>query len=189
MKITKNIAILLAIFVLLPLNDAFSQSKIKAKTGESIVQYTIVHPLHTIIGKNKNPYCTCTYDESTGKITSVEVVGQVMDFSSDNSNRDSHMGEVVEALDYPEVKFVSSAVDLIRNDSLYVKGNLTFHGVTKPIGFWVAQSVQNGKTICTGSFDISLTEYKIERPALVGVKTEDKLAIWFKTVFPRVLKK
>lgn len=167
--------------------EYYSAVKIKAKKGESFIQYTLVHPLHTIVGKCKDVDCEINYDEAMNKIISVNVKADVLCFDSGNSNRDSHMGEAIDAIDYPEVSFKSNSVDFIRNDSLFVKGDLTFHGVTKNIGFWVIQSFQNGKSIYSGDFNITLTEFNIERPSLLSVKTEDKLSMLFKIVIPKEL--
>lgn len=180
----------LALFFILIFSseENYSAVKIKAKKGESFIQYTLVHPLHTIVGKCNDTDCEINYDETIKKIISVTVMADVLCFESGNSNRDSHMGEAIESIDYPEVSFKSSSVDFIRNDSLFVKGDLTFHGVTKNIGFWVIQRFQNGKSIYSGDFNISLTEFKIEKPSLLGVKTEDKLTMLFQIVIPKDLK-
>ncbi len=189
MRNLKNYFFFTLIFILFfSSEENYSAVKIKAKKGESFIQYTLVHPLHTIVGKCKDVDCEINYDEALKKIISVNVVADVLCFESGNSNRDSHMGEAIDAIDYSEVSFKSSSVDFIRNDSLFVKGDLTFYGVTKNIGFWVVQSFQNGKSIYSGDFNISLTEFKIERPSLLTVKTEDKLAMLFMIVIPKDLK-
>ncbi|GAB6283783.1 MAG: YceI family protein [Ignavibacterium sp.] len=189
MRYSRNYFFFALIFILFfSSEENYSAIKVKAKKDESFIQYTLIHPLHTIVGKCKDMDCEINYDAVLKKITDVNVIADVLCFESGNSNRDSHMGEAIDAIDYPEVNFKSSSVDFIRNDSLFVKGDLTFHGVTKNIGFWVVQSFQNGKSIYSGDFNISLTEFNIERPALLTVKTEDKLSMLFKIVIPKDLK-
>jgi polyisoprenoid-binding protein YceI len=168
----------------------FSQAAvIHAKKGESVINYKLVHPLHTVDAACKDCDCTVYYNDSSLKVTGVDVDADVLSFDSGNSNRDSHMGETVDAIDYPTVSFKSDTVEIVSPDTLLVEGKLTFHDVTKPISFKTAESFQSGETFFTGGFDISLTAFKIKRPTLLLMPVEDKLALTFKMVIPMVLKK
>jgi polyisoprenoid-binding protein YceI len=162
---------------------------VHAKKGESVINYKLVHPLHTVDATCKDCDCDVYYDDTSFKIMGVNVSAGVLSFDSGNSNRDSHMGEVVDAIDYPTVSFKSDTVKALNSDTLWVEGELTFHDVTKPISFKTAESFQTGETFFTGNFDISLTAFKIQRPTLLLMPVEDKLAISFKMVIPMLLKK
>jgi polyisoprenoid-binding protein YceI len=162
---------------------------VHAKKGESTIEYTLVHPLHTVHGISKDVDCEVKYDDTVGKITDVSVRADVLSFDSGNSNRDSHMAEVVDAIDYPDVIFISDSVQYLKNDTLLVDGKLTFHNVTKTILFKVPEKFENGETFFTGDFYLSLTEFKIERPTLLLMPVEDKLDLQFNIVMPRILKK
>lgn len=160
-----------------------------AKKGESTIEYTIVHPLHTVHGISKDVDCTVNYDDASGKITGVSVSAGVLSFDSGNSNRDSHMGEVVDALDYPDVDFQSDSVQYLKDDTLLVVGKLTFHNVSKIIPVKVSEKIDGGNTIFNGNFNISLTEFKIKRPTLLLMPVKDNLALKFNIVIPQVIKK
>jgi polyisoprenoid-binding protein YceI len=160
---------------------------VHSKDG-STLEYTLVHPLHTVHGISKDVSCDVKYDDATGKITGVSVSADVLSFDSGNSNRDSHMGEVVDAIDYPEVTFQGDSIQYLKNDSLMVIGKLTFHNVTKTIPVEVSEKSDNNNTIFNGNFYISLTEFKIKRPSLLLMPVEDKLTLQFNIIIPKVFK-
>ncbi len=180
------------IFILLIYSAVFiypaSIISIHAKDG-STLEYTLVHPLHTVHGISKDVNCNVNYDSATGKIKGVSVNADVLSFDSGNSNRDSHMGEVVDAIDYPEVEFKGDSIQYFKNDSLLITGKLTFHNVTKTIPIEVSERFDNNDTIFNGKFFISLTEFKIKRPSLLLMPVKDKLTLQFNIVIPKILKK
>lgn len=55
----------------------------------------------------------------------------------------------------------------------------TFHGITREISFPVIPKRAGHKINVRGGFDINLSDYKVPRPALLGVAVKDKLAISF----------
>ncbi len=142
---------------------------------KSWVTYRLVHPLHVIDATSRAVQFQARVDPDKKEISSVSASVDVTTFDSGNSNRDSHAMEVVDALTYPDVQFASISV-AEHNDSIIVTGNLTFHGITKAVTMkgiarWSAAEVD-----VNGAFDLSLTEFKIERPALLLIPVEDKLS-------------
>ena len=94
------------------------------------------------------------------------------------------MTEVVQARKYPRVEFASQSVKP-EGDGYLVAGNLTFHGVTKPVSFHVTPHFQKDKVEITGSFPVSLTEFKVPRPSLLLVPVHDDVLISF-DIFSRL---
>jgi polyisoprenoid-binding protein YceI len=141
------------------------------------LKYTLVHKAHTFSG---------TADKGIeGKVKIAKGTAQLMvrvpvgNFDSQNSNRDSNMRDTVEASKYPnvELKAIAEGVTPAASGTTkhVLKGKLSFHGVTGNVEVPV-DVTWNGKTAkVTGKFAISLEAYKIERPSLFFVKTEDKL--------------
>jgi len=64
-----------------------------------------------------------------------------------------------------------------------VTGNLTFHGVTKTIVIASAVKWLPNRVEVNGAFDISLTEFKVERPSLLMMKCDDTLRFTLVAVF------
>ncbi len=145
---------------------------------ESSITYRIVHPLHEIEATSRDATYQLEIDPVKKEIVSVSATVDVMTFDSGNSNRDSHAMEVIDAISYPEVSFVSSSVAEV-GDSLKVTGKLTFHGVTQDIVAMASSKWSPDKIEVHGSFALSLTAFKIERPSLLMIPVEDALRFTF----------
>lgn len=149
----------------------------EAIPGESTLQYLLKHPMHKVRGVSKE--FRATVDLSSDTVTSkIRVAADVSSFDSGNSNRDSHALEAVHSIKHPRVEFVSESVRK-EGDKYRVAGNLTFHGVTRPIDFLVTPKVEGGKVNVKGGFAIKLSDYRVKRPSLMFVPVEDKLTIEF----------
>ncbi len=155
---------------------------ISADKTISSIQYTVKHPFHDATAVSDNFVCNIDYNSETKQIDKVAVSAKMSSFDSKNSNRDSNAMEAVEAVKYPTVKFISSSVNS-SSGKLDIKGNLTFHGITKEINFNGEQKTEGNKLTVTGSFPISLDAYKVERPSLLGMKIDDEMIVEFKAVF------
>lgn len=150
----------------------------RAIQGESSLTYVLVHPMHTVIGVNKDFECNVDLSEDT--VTSViRVSADVLKFDSGNSNRDSHAMEAVHSRKHPKVTFVSESIKP-EGDGYGVSGNLTFHGQTRPVTFHVTPKSTADRIEISGSFDVKLSDYGVERPSLMFVPAKDKLTLRFR---------
>ncbi len=145
---------------------------------ESSITYRMTHLLHEIEATSKDATYRLEIDPEKKKIVSVSAAVDVTTFDSGNSNRDSHAMEVIDAISYPEVSFVSSAIE-DAGDSLKVTGTLTFHGVTQEITAMALAKWSPDKVVVNGAFVLSLTAFKIERPSLLMIPVEDALRFTF----------
>jgi polyisoprenoid-binding protein YceI len=172
------------VLIFLLLFAPVEKRNIKADKAKSDLTYKAVHQLHAWEGKNKNADCIIVYDDEKGTIEKVAVSAKVADFDSQNSSRDSHALEVLEALKYPKVTFVSTSISSAGKDKFTITGNLTFHGITKSISFEAKQTKTSSKIVAEGTFSVLMTDYKIERPSLMFIPTNDKMDIELYMVFP-----
>lgn len=172
-----------AIGFLVAFTSPMAKRKIVADKAHSTVTYAAKHPLHKWEGVSKDVNCAIIYNDDTKQPDNVAVSIRVASFDSDNGNRDSHAMEVLEGLKHPNVTFVSSDVKADANGKMTLNGTLTFHGVAKPVTVQVARKDESGKMTITGEFPVSLTEYNVERPSLLGLKTEDSMTLRFNIVF------
>lgn len=162
---------------------SFAQPRqFQAVKKESYVTYKLTHPLHEIEATSKDIYCVANIDPVKKEIKNVSVQIDVTTFDSGNSNRDSHAMETVDAITYPDVRFISSSV-YQEGDSLKIHGKLTFHGVTKDIYVAAAAKWTDSKLIVNGNFNISLTAFKVPRPALLLIPVDDTLRFTLQQVF------
>ncbi len=145
--------------------------------GESTLAYVLIHPMHTVHGVNKD--FECKVDLSPDTVTSkIRVSADVLKFDTGNSSRDSHAMEAVQSRKYPRVTFESTAIKP-ETDGYAVSGNLTFHGQTRPVSFHVTPKTTAKRIEITGSFDVKLSDFGVERPSLMFVRTQDKLTLKF----------
>ncbi len=155
---------------------------IEAQRGVSYAKYFLRHPLHSVEAINNDVKFLIEYDAGQGKILKAEAVAEVSKFNSGNSNRDSHVMEVVEALKYPTLSFKSTDVRL-ESDDIVVLGLLTFHGETREITMRGKVKSEENSLIVEGEFQISLTEFKVKRPRLLFIPTDDVLKLYIYAKF------
>lgn len=174
----------LAVGMLLAFSSPLAKRKLLADKSLSTVTYSAKHPLHNWDGVSHEVNCAVIYNDDSKQPETIVVSLKVASFDSDNNNRDSHALEALESIRYPNVTFVSSDIKAGENGALMAKGTLTFHGVAKSITLQAVRKDAGGKMTITGEFPVSMTEYNIERPSLMGLKTEDALLLRFNVVFP-----
>jgi polyisoprenoid-binding protein YceI len=160
-----------------------AKRKLMADKTASSVTYQMKHPLHKWDAMSREVSSAITYDEDTKQIDNVAVSIPVRSFDSRNGNRDSHALEVLDAIKYPNVTFVSDNVKATPDGKLTISGKLTFHNVTKPAVIQAVRTDEAGRLTVKGAFDVSLTEHQVERPSLMTMKTEDTMKMAFTVVF------
>jgi polyisoprenoid-binding protein YceI len=163
---------------------ATSVKKITAEKTASTITYTMVHPMHTWDGVSKEVTCNIAFDEKTNIITQVGVSAPIASFDTKNASRDSHAMEVLEGIKYPKVTFLSTKIEVVGN-ILTVSGNLTFHGVTKPITFKATRTDSDKTMTVAGDFIVKLTAHNIEKPSLMTIAVKDDMAMKFSVVFKK----
>ncbi|MHB1845155.1 MAG: YceI family protein [Deltaproteobacteria bacterium] len=156
---------------------------------KSWVSYHLVHPAHQFTGTDKGHLEGKARMLPDGTIQ-VQVVGKVKDFDSENSNRDEHMMETVEAAKYPNV----SAKGLLKVDPNQTSGTQTatakiemnLHGKneTKSVPVTIAFDGPN-RVHVTGKFDASVEGFGITRPQLLFVPISDVMGITLDVWFDR----
>lgn len=165
-------------------SKSLAKRKVMADKALSTVTYAAKHPLHAWEGVSHDVNCAMIYNDETKQIENVAVSVKVASFDSQNNNRDSHAIEVLDGLKYPNVTFVSSDVKASEDGSITAKGNLTFHGIAKPVTLVATRKDTGGKTAILGEFPVNMSDHNIERPSLMGLKTEDRMVLKFNVVFP-----
>ena len=172
-----------AVWLLLAFTSSMAKRKLIADKASSTLTYSAKHPLHKWDGVSKDVNCAVIYNDDTKQPENVAVSVKVTSFDSNNNNRDSHAIEVLEGIKYPNVTFVSSDIKAGEGGALTIAGTLTFHGVAKPVTFQATRKDAAGKMTITGEFPVSLTTHNIERPSLLGLKTDDDMTLRFNVVF------
>ncbi|HCR49134.1 MAG TPA: YceI family protein [Bacteroidetes bacterium] len=159
-----------------------AQSNLGILKKESYIQYTLTHPMHVVVGKSSDLSGVLRYNTTTKSFVSTAIAAPVRSFDSGNGSRDSHMLEVVEGLKFPRITFTSNEVRT-NGENLNIKGNLTFHGITKPVSFTAKTWTKDNKIYVQGKTEISLTAFSVEKPSFMMVEAKDELKIEFRAVF------
>lgn len=142
--------------------------KYYSKTGN--IHFLSEAPLEKIEATNNNAYAV--FDAASGQMEwSVLIKG----FKFEKSLMQQHFNEnYMESSKFPKAIFKGqlvkpSATDLSKNGDypVEVKGNMTMHGVTKPLSVPARIIVKDGKITAKGNFSIAIADYGIEVPKIV----------------------
>ena len=117
-------------------------------------------------------------DDQTANRCSLRV--DLTTFDSGVSNRDSNMLTNLDAFQYPDVMYVSKEISM-EGMNASIKGQLTFHGITKDLNLTADILLTDGFN-AEGSFTILLSDYEVERPVLLFKKIGDEMKLNFHIV-------
>ena len=160
---------------------ASAQATYRIDPAHSRIVYAMSHPAHDWTGTSTHVAGTLTV--ARGAVTGGRVQAPVNSFSSGNRSRDAHMAEATESSLYPTVAFAARTVTMLpaaqqtatRNAT--VAGTLTFHNVAQAVSVPVRVDVANGLARLVGDFEVTLTQFQIDRPSLLGVRTRDWIGL------------
>lgn len=171
-----------ALFILFSSFSVIETRKIAADPSASSVMYFMSHPMHDWDASAKSFKTVILYDDAAKSINSVAVAISVRSFDSGNSNRDSEMVAVLDALKHPNVTFTSSDVKQ-NGDALTLNGKLTFKGVTKP--FVVTAVRKDAKSLLTvsGKMNVNMTDFDVKPPSLLGISVRENIRLDFTMTF------
>lgn len=115
---------------------AVESSTWEADTAHSKLGFVVTHLLITDVeGSFKNFQSKVTASKPDFSDAVVELSADVNSVSTDNEKRDEHLKseEFFDVAKFPKLTFKSTSVKKVSANKYKVNGNLTFHGVTKPI--------------------------------------------------------
>lgn len=160
---------------------ARAQTSYRIDPATSQIVYSMSHPTHRWSGTSRSVSGVLA---ATGTaLTGGRVQAPVRSFDSGVGARDRNMARETEADRYPAVTFEARSVTMLpaaqqtaaRNAT--VRGVLTFHGVARPVTVPVRADVSGGRARLTGSFEVTLTEFGLARPSLLGIRSRDWIAL------------
>ena len=146
----------------------------------SKITYYGLHYAHDWQGHSSGISGKILYDTDVQIANSCSLRVDLTTFDSGNSNRDSNMLTYLDAFQYPDIMFVSKDIS-VEGINASIKGQLTFHGITKDLNLKADISFTNGFN-AEGSFTILLSDYEVERPALLFKKIADEMKLEFHIV-------
>ena len=157
------------------------RDQLRVNKSKSYIKYEGDHLLHSWEGTNDKVNGLAILDPISKSLQKLAILLYVRDFDSQNSGRDAHALEVLEALKYPEIKFYSESIE-IDNENLIINGIFDFHGKQIKKTFSASFKNQDSKWIIFGEFQLTPTDFNINLPSFLSIKMEDLLEIKYNIV-------
>lgn len=134
------ITLLLATSISLPLHAAHYD--IDTKGAHAFIQFRIQHLGYSWLYGRFNTFSgSFEYDENNPDAASIQVKIDPASIDSNHAERDKHLKgkKFLDVKTYPEAGFVSTSFKQNADGKAQLIGNLTLHGVTKPVTIDVHQ--------------------------------------------------
>lgn len=174
-------------FILLSLvvSTSFGQNtQWKIDSEASSIRYKGDHLLHAWEGVNDKVYGLAVPSSKEEGIEKLAILVYIRDFDSKNSGRDAHSLEVLEALQFPEVKFYSESIE-IEGQKLRMKGSFDFHGAKIDKSILADLEQQDSQWKISGSFELTPTDFNIDLPSFLSIKMKDLLEFEYRIVLKK----
>ena len=149
----------------------------------SFITYEASHFLHDWSGTNENVKGLMIQDQ--GAFQKIAIAMYVRDFDSKNSNRDNNALEILEVLKFPKIEFFTEQIEKKDNEVKFV-GGLNFHGIEISKDILAQAKLNQNNLVLVGSFDLTLSDFKIPLPSFMLRKMEDEIAIKYQLNFQKL---
>jgi polyisoprenoid-binding protein YceI len=129
-------ALVLAAALSLPGLAPAADYVIDTEGAHAFVQFRIQHLGYSwLYGRFNQFEGTFTYDEKNPAANKVEVVIKTASIDSNHAERDKHLrsDDFLDVAKHPEARFVSTKFEDQGDGKAVLTGDLTLHGVTKPV--------------------------------------------------------
>jgi polyisoprenoid-binding protein YceI len=123
------------LFWLLSAHIAISAEQYALDAAHSELSFQVRHFASSITGKFTDFSGTVIFNRAQPERSSVEATIQVQSIDTGIKDRDHHLlsGEFFDVRKFPAITFKSTSVDRTSERTADVHGNLTMHGVTRPV--------------------------------------------------------
>jgi polyisoprenoid-binding protein YceI len=128
--------------VSIPVPAVSQTSKWELDPENSSAEFVCKHVLSKVRGMFAKPSGTVSLDEATPANSKISATIDVSSITTGVEERDTHLksADFFDVARYPAITFVSTSVSRSSATSYSVTGNLTMHGVTKPVTLAVTAS-------------------------------------------------
>lgn len=164
----KKLLPLLFLTLLLPALAAAEPAIYKVDPNHSSVDFSIRHFVSNVHGRFRDFHGVVKYDRQNPAASSVEFTVQAASINTDNDDRDNHLrsADFFDVEKFPTLTFTSTKVAARDASTLDVTGDLTLHGVTKPVTIPVqilgtVQTPKGEKAGFEAGFTLNRKEYGI----------------------------
>ncbi|TGK82094.1 YceI family protein [Leptospira noumeaensis] len=107
-----------------------------------------------------------------------EIKIPLLKITSGDTNRDSHIQEILGYPDSPNILVKIDSVQPGKDQTYIVKGKLTIHGNTKDFVSDALVKPENPNSLLVdGSLVVRFSEYELENPSLLFMKAKDEIRV------------
>ena len=125
----------------------FGQIVLKSDPAHSRIQFAVIHlGINDITGNFDKASLTINADEKSFAKSTLTFSADINSINTHIEQRDTHLKspDFFDAEKYPTLDFTSTSLTKTKNNYYTLKGNLTMHGITKPVTLTL---VYRGNTI------------------------------------------
>jgi polyisoprenoid-binding protein YceI len=140
-------------------------------TSHSLIEFSVKHMMFTTVkGRFTQFQGDIEIDEANPANSKVDVTIETASISTGDANRDAHLrgADFFEPEKYPTTTFTSTKVEPLGGEQYRVTGDLTLHGVTRPISFDITREgvtkTMKGEPLqaFSATLDISRKDFGLE---------------------------
>lgn len=151
--------------------------------AQSVANWTLTDPLHTVKGDFKLKSCDMRYDGVSRQATG-EIVFDAASGESGNGARDHKMHkEVLESAKYPDIRFrpdhVEGTVAGSGVSTVQVHGMFGIHGAEHEMAIPIELKLDAGQWSATAKFPVPYVKWGMKNPSLLFLKVGDTVDIEF----------
>ncbi len=145
----------------------------------------------TAVGRTPEVTGTLEIDGTT--VQAATITADMSALTTNDSRRDGRARDALETDQFPEATFtltspIELGADAASGDPVAVDaaGDLTIHGVTKPVTFPLDAQLVDGTIVVTGTLDVTFSDYGVELPtAPIVLSLDDNGQIELQLFFTR----
>ena len=172
--------------VVLAASPAFAADTYTFDKAHTTVLFQVRHLLTNVTGKFKDFEGTIQVDRVNPTASSVDFTVQAASIDTSEAKRDEHLrsADFFDVANHPKLSFRSTSVKPAGKDAYQVTGELTMHGVTKPVtltinSFLCKPNPMNKKEVCgaDASAVFNRGDFGLNFGDKYGFKMETKLLI------------
>lgn len=147
-------------------------------TSSGYTSFSSVTPLENVFAEDKK--CQAILNAATGELA---IRMNMRDFVFPNKLMQEHFNEnYIESDKYPTATFsgkIDKAIDYTKDGEYDASatGKFTVHGVTQTRTISGKMKIEGGKISINSSFQVALTDHKIDVPEIVFVKIAQKIDV------------
>lgn len=157
----KKISLILS--TVLFLNAAFCQQTWKSDKGHSQLTFTITHlGISDVSGLFERFDATITTNKEDFSDAKFELTADAASINTNIAMRDNHLkgADFFDTANHPKITFRTATIDKNGDNRYKLTGDLTFHGVTKPVtlDLWYRGTITNQRSkALTAGFQVTGT--------------------------------